>query len=164
VYEVTGGGWTRLGAAWAHDVFAYHLSMACNHCERPICMEVCPTGAISQRDDGVVLLDAGRCMGCRYCEWACPYGAPQYDAVAGQVTKCDFCVDELDRGRPPTCVAACPLRALDFGDAAELESRYGAAAVHPLPEREVTRPALFLTPPRGARGSGSVANREEVRG
>jgi anaerobic dimethyl sulfoxide reductase subunit B (iron-sulfur subunit) len=150
VYEVAGGGWHQRGAAWVHDVFAYHLSVACNHCERPICVEVCPTRAITQRDDGVVLLDAERCMGCRYCEWACPYGAPQYDVDSGRMSKCDFCVDELDAGRPPACVAACPMRALDFGDMAELASRYGTAAVYPLPDHELTRPAFYVTPPGGA--------------
>lgn len=150
VYEVAGGGWTQRGAAWVHDIFAYNLSIACNHCERPICMEVCPTRAITQREDGVVLLDGDRCMGCRYCEWACPYGAPQYDPDAGRVSKCDFCVDELDQGRPPACVAACPMRVLDFGDMAELEARYGPAVPYPLPDVELTRPALFVTPPRDA--------------
>ncbi|MEJ2677653.1 MAG: dimethylsulfoxide reductase subunit B [Gemmatimonadota bacterium] len=160
VYEVAGGGWRQRGAAWVHDVFAYNLSVACNHCERPICMEVCPTRAITQREDGVVLLDAERCMGCRYCEWACPYGAPQYDPDAGRMSKCDFCVDLLDAGRPPACVASCPMRALDFGDMAELEARYGPAAVYPLPEAELTRPALFVTPPRGVeRAAGSVLAR-----
>ena len=98
VYEVSGGGWTRAGAAWTHDVFAWNLSLSCNHCERPVCAEVCPTGAVRRREDGVVLLDSGKCMGCRYCEWACPYGAPRFDAARGVMTKCDLCADRLEEG------------------------------------------------------------------
>ncbi len=167
VYEVAGGGWQHRGAAWMHDVFAYHVSMACNHCEHPICLQVCPTRAITQREDGVVLIDADRCMGCRYCEWACPYGALQYDAAAGRMTKCTFCVDDLDRGEAPACVAACPMRVLDFGDRDELEARHGPLPeAYPLPEADLTRPALAMTAHQDtarARDGARVANREEVR-
>ena len=178
VYEVTGGGWWRQGAAWAQDVFAYHLSLACNHCERPACLEVCPAGAIRKRPDGIVLIDPEKCIGCRYCAWACPYGAPQYDAAAGRMTKCTFCVEEIDSGRPPACVAACPMRALDYGERAELEARHaprtgvvGAVreapqppgkAFVPLPDDSLTRPALLIRPHRDAPRPGSIANREEV--
>jgi anaerobic dimethyl sulfoxide reductase subunit B (iron-sulfur subunit) len=167
VYEVAGGNWTRRGEAWISSVFAYHVSLACNHCQRPICVEVCPARAITRRPDGIVLIDAARCLGCKYCSWACPYGAPQYDAEAGHMTKCTFCVDDLDAGRPPACVAACPLRALDFGDRAELEAKYGPLeAVYPLPANELTEPALVLTPhqsaPRAADESARVGNWEEV--
>jgi anaerobic dimethyl sulfoxide reductase subunit B len=167
VYEVVGGGWSQRGGAWLNDVFAYNVSVACNHCERPICMEVCPAAAITQREDGLVLLDPHRCMGCRYCEWACPYGAPQYDAATGRMTKCTFCVDDVDGGGQPACVTACPLRALDFGDLAELEARYGPLpSLHPLPDPTLTRPALVMTPHRQSVTAGvglaRVANREEV--
>lgn len=168
VYEVVGGGWKRRDGAWLNDIFAYNVSVACNHCERPICMEVCPAGAITRREDGLVLLDSDRCMGCRYCEWACPYGAPQLDAATGRMGKCTFCVDELDQGRPPACVAACPLRVLDFGEREELEARHGpCSAMHPLPDPSLTRPALVTVPhahvARAEEHGARVANREEVR-
>jgi anaerobic dimethyl sulfoxide reductase subunit B (iron-sulfur subunit) len=169
VYEVAGGGWTRSGAAWVSSVFAYNVSLACNHCAQPICAEVCPARAITQRADGIVLIDPDRCIGCKYCSWACPYGAPQYDAGAGHMTKCTFCADNLDAGLPPACVAACPLRALDFGDRAELEARYRAVGVmYPLPEAHLTQPALVLTPhrdaSRAAREAAPIGNWEEVKG
>jgi anaerobic dimethyl sulfoxide reductase subunit B (iron-sulfur subunit) len=167
VYEVSGGDWLRVGAAWINTVFAYSLSMACNHCARPICVEVCPAHAISRRPDGIVLIDERRCLGCRYCAWACPYGSPQYDTRRGRMTKCTFCVDELEQGKPPACVAACPLRALDFGDLAELQARYGSAqVVYPLPNPELTEPRLVLKPHREAQKAQGdlprIANREEV--
>jgi anaerobic dimethyl sulfoxide reductase subunit B (iron-sulfur subunit) len=181
VYEVTGGGWEPEGDAWRSSVYAYNVSMACNHCERPICAEVCPTRAITKRKDGLVLIDADRCMGCRYCEWACPYGAPQYDAAAGVMTKCTMCVDELEAGNTPACVAACPLRVLDIGTLESLEARYGKGAVtHPLPDPALTGPGLVVTAhPAASRAGGAgharpladdgevgatpvVANREEV--
>ena len=168
VYEVAGGNWKRSGQAWVSSVFAYNVSLACNHCEEPICAEVCPARAITKRADGIVLLDSTKCVGCKYCAWACPYGAPQYNAETGCMTKCTFCVDDLEAGLPPSCVAACPLRALDFGERAELEDRYGSLdAVYPLPEPDLTEPALVITPhqdaARAGHGSARVGNWEEVK-
>ncbi|MBN2148956.1 MAG: dimethylsulfoxide reductase subunit B [Anaerolineales bacterium] len=167
VYEVVGGDWLPVGKAWQNTVFAYNVSLACNHCEKPICLEVCPTGAIYKRPDGIVLIEAEKCVGCRYCAWACPYGAPQYDDQAGKMTKCTFCYDLIDQGKPPACVAACPLRALDFGERTELEARYGPLAeIYPLPETSLTEPALALTPhkdaARAGQGGAWIGNREEV--
>jgi len=167
VYEIAGGGWAREGGAWAPDVFAYNLSIACNHCEEPICVEVCPTGAMRRREDGLVLVDADRCVGCRYCAWACPYGAPQYDEAAGVMTKCTFCDDLLEQGLPPACVAACPMRALESGELSEFQAEHGDRPdTFPLPDPSLTAPSLALIPHRdaeraGPRGAG-VANREEV--
>ncbi len=170
VYEVSGGSWERQGAAWAHDIGAYHLSLSCNHCERPVCAEVCPAAAISRRPDGVVLIDADRCTGCGYCAWACPYGAPQFDALAGVMTKCTFCVDDLGEGRQPTCVAACPMRALDAGTRDELMVRYPdatpeALGIYPLPDPELTHPGLRMRPHHDAArvaDGANVANYEET--
>lgn len=155
VYEVAGGEWHRDGAAWRSDVFAYHISLSCNHCERPICVECCPSGAMAQREDGLVLLDEDICLGCGYCSWVCPYGAPHLRPGTGAMSKCDFCVEELDVGRPPTCVAACPVRALDCVDAI-LETNRSPAVIEPLPDPELTRPALELEAHRDAgRAHGS---------
>lgn len=151
VVEVSGGGWVQVSAAWVTSAYAYNISMSCNHCEKPICMEVCPAKAIHKRSDGIVLIDAKKCMGCRYCAWACPYGAPQYDVAQGKITKCDFCVDLLEQGLPPVCVAACPLRAIEYGELSELEARHGKLVqVVPLPKSTLTEPALLLTPHKDA--------------
>ena len=165
VYEVAGGGFRKDGAAWRHDVFAWNLSLSCNHCEKPVCAEVCPTGAVRRGEDGVVLLDSTKCMGCRYCEWACPYGAPRFDEVRGVMTKCTLCADRLDEGLAPSCVAACPMRALDFGPLEEMKERFPEANGFPLPEPGLTEPCLRMTAhPSASRseGEGEIANVEEV--
>jgi anaerobic dimethyl sulfoxide reductase subunit B (iron-sulfur subunit) len=167
VYEITGGGWEKRGAAWVSSVFSYNLSISCNHCARPICLEVCPTHAITKRPDGIVLIDNKRCTGCKYCTWACPYGAPQFNPANGRMTKCDFCVERLDNGLQPICVAACPLRSLGFGEQSELVTRYGPSpAIFPLPDAGQTEPALFITPhPDAARAlaePAQVSNRQEI--
>lgn len=98
------------------DVFAYKVNMSCNHCAQPACLPTCPTGAIYKRKkDGIVDIDSTLCIGCRRCEAACPYGAPQYDPEANIVKKCNLCVDEIDAGRKPYCVMACMMRVLDIG-------------------------------------------------
>ncbi|MFH1845380.1 MAG: DmsC/YnfH family molybdoenzyme membrane anchor subunit [bacterium] len=156
VYEVSGGDWRQVGNAWVPDIYAYHLSMACNHCDLPICAEVCPARAISRRDDGIVLIDPDRCLGCGYCDWACPYGAPQYDAAAGKMTKCTFCVDEIDAGRPPACVTACPMRVLEFG---EHQVEDDQAVPHPLPPRQLTEPALVIAAHRDSERAAPTSAR-----
>ena len=107
------------------NIFAYSVSIACNHCENPLCADVCPASAISKRADGVVLIDTDKCIGCRYCEWACPYGAPQFNEELGVMTKCTFCEDLLAEGKNPACVDACVMRAIDFGELDELQAKYG---------------------------------------
>ena len=90
-----------------------HLSLACNHCDRPACLAACPTRAYTRNAaTGAVDLDANRCMGCRYCSWVCPYGAPQFDRSRGVMTKCTFCAPRVEHGVPPACVVACPVDAL----------------------------------------------------
>jgi anaerobic dimethyl sulfoxide reductase subunit B len=124
-------------------VFVWNLSMSCNHCENPLCVEHCPAGAYTKRPgDGIVVHDATRCIGCRYCTWVCPYGAPQYDAAEGRVRKCNLCVEEMDRGNSPACVTSCPMRAIEIGLLDELAARPGATiAISGLPSPEITRPA-----------------------
>jgi dimethyl sulfoxide reductase iron-sulfur subunit len=133
-----------------------HLALSyqptsCQHCENAPCLNVCPVGATFRRDDGVVLVDYERCIGCRYCIAACPYGArvfnwgsgeyaPDFPVGYGQdyrvddrlvftpvrpvgvAEKCTFCVERLDKGELPMCVELCPAEARIFGDLNDPES------------------------------------------
>ena len=156
VYQYGGGSWVPQGNLMVpNNPFVYSLSTACNHCENPACVNVCPAGAITKRADGVVLINQDQCVGCRYCEWACPYGAPQFNEAKGVMSKCTFCEDLLAKGENPACVDACPMRALDYGDIGELRAKYGTlAAIEPLPVASITQPHLVITPHRHAQESG----------
>jgi anaerobic dimethyl sulfoxide reductase subunit B (iron-sulfur subunit) len=167
VYEVAGGSWQKRGEVWVPAVVAYNVSMACNHCEKPVCAWSCPVKAIGKREDGIVLIETSRCIGCRYCEWACPYNAIRFNASTNTVSKCHFCFDAVDAGEPPACVSACPMRALDFGDLAELRKKYGDnRQIFPLPDPSQAEPALIIKPHRdagqAAAAAAEVANWEEV--
>lgn len=159
VYQYEGGGWVHdpqnPDLLIPNNVFVYSLSAACMHCENPICMEVCPASAISKREDGIVLIDKDLCIGCRYCEWACPYAAPQFNEEKGYMTKCDFCQDLQAKGQNPVCVDACVMRVLQFGELDELRAAHGnAASIEPLPNADLTSPALVVTPHKHAQTSG----------
>lgn len=98
------------------DYTRLNISMACNHCDDPVCLKGCPTRAYTKYAEyGAVLQDPDICFGCGYCTWVCPYNAPQLDPIEGQVSKCNMCVDRLEIGLKPACVAACLAGALDFG-------------------------------------------------
>jgi Fe-S-cluster-containing dehydrogenase component len=105
-----------------------HLSLACNHCVNAPCMTHCPALAYS-RDPatGAVIVDEAKCIGCRYCTWACPYDAPRFEPDRGVVTKCTFCNNLLAEAKNPACVNQCPTGALTLGD------RNGPAADAPVP-------------------------------
>lgn len=99
------------------------VSTACNHCERPACVENCPVGAITKREeDGLVVVDKQTCIGCQTCARVCPFGVPNYEPDTGVMDKCDGC---LTCGRTPEdephCVATCPTKALRFGPLSEME-------------------------------------------
>ncbi len=166
VAEYGGGEWTiNPDGTYNQSVVGYYVSVACNHCENPLCVEACPTQAMHKRDDGIVMVDPELCIGCRYCEWNCPYSAPQFDEARGIMTKCNFCYDAIDAGGAPACVEACPSRALEFGEREELEAKYGTQhEVAPLPSSSITNPSLIITPHRNAApvGAGELANPEEV--
>ncbi len=98
------------------DYNRQNISMACNHCDDPVCLKGCPTRAYTKfAEYGAVLQDPDICFGCGYCTWVCPYNAPQLDPVKGEVSKCNMCVDRLEVGLKPACVSACLGKALDFG-------------------------------------------------
>jgi len=94
----------------------------CRHCLDPACVSACLVGAMQQTPEGPVVYDPDKCMGCRYCLVACPYGIPRYDwdRPAPLVHKCTMCYHRLQQGREPACVEACPEEATVFGSREEL--------------------------------------------
>ncbi len=106
-----------------------HFPMSCMHCDDAACVTVCPTGASYKREeDGIVLVDQDKCMGCNYCAWACPYGARELDREDGVMKKCTLCVDRIydenlpEDERQPACVMTCPSHSRYFGDFDDLNS------------------------------------------
>lgn len=135
------------------DASVYTLSIGCNHCEHPACVANCPTGAMYKDATGVVLHDDDRCIACRACVMACPYGAPQYLEDARLLVKCDSCKALRDAGENPVCVDACGMRALEFGDVDELRAAHGEELVSELPclgSAAMTVPNLLVNAPRRA--------------
>jgi formate dehydrogenase iron-sulfur subunit len=101
----------------------------CMHCQHPACVSACPVSALHQTEYGAVVYEPDRCIGCRYCMVACPFGIPKFEWEKSlpYIRKCDFCVDRLEAGMEPACAAACPAGAITFGERdsliAEAESR-----------------------------------------
>lgn len=166
VREYVGGHWREdQDKTVRQSVFVYNITMACNHCEDPACVNACPTTAMHIDKNGIVVVDQRKCIGCRYCEWVCPYSAPQFNVELKKMNKCDFCRDYLIQGQDPACVAACPTRALHIGEYDDLIEKYGDTMIAPLPERSVTKPHLVITPHRNGRPvnsqEGVITNPEE---
>lgn len=157
VFTYGGGTWVPgpNGVMEPHGVAAYAMSIACMHCSEATCVSICPAGAMKKDAQGLVTVDEQACIGCRYCEWGCPYGAPQFNEAKGVMTKCTGCADLVAQGQKPACVDACVMRALDFDDINELRAKYGAfGEVEPLPAAKYTQPAFVVTPHPAARRTG----------
>lgn len=146
VYEVEGGSWAQdANSAWTTDSFAYYTSISCQHCDNPACMQVCPTGAMHKdAETGIVSVDEHRCIGCGYCELACPYKAPHVNREAGHSVKCDGCASRVAEGLAPICVEACSMRCIEFGPIDEISHGEARAAMAPLPDPMVTNPNLYV--------------------
>ena len=136
-----------------------HFPKSCLHCQDAPCVTVCPTGASYKRaDDGIVLVEEDKCIGCQLCAWACPYGAREFDGDAGVMKKCTLCIDRIynenleEADRLPACVSTCPASARHFGDLADPESEVSKltearGGFDLLPEMR-TRPVNKYLPPR----------------
>lgn len=154
------------------DSRTVHFPRSCLHCDDAPCVTVCPTGASYKRDDdGIVLVNADTCIGCKLCSWACPYGAREYDEDEGVMKKCTLCVDKIynenlpEESRVPACVSTCPAGARHFGDLADPQSDVSqlvaARAGYELMPEQQTKPVNRYLPPRPRKDgsqTGSVGN------
>lgn len=95
---------------------SFFVPKLCNQCDHPPCVQVCPVGATFKTVDGVILVDDKRCIGCRYCIQACPYGARYLHPETETADKCTFCYHRITKGLLPACVEVCPTQARIFGD------------------------------------------------
>jgi len=131
------------------------LPIACMHCEQPPCRDACPTQAIYQRPDGIVLIDEKQCNGCQECLTACPYQAFVYDEDKAVVRKCDLCFERLEQGYEPFCSVCCGFGAIFFGNlgdprstVSQLVSRHDAYTLKP---ELATGPAIHYLPVKDPR-------------
>lgn len=136
-----------------------HFPKSCLHCDDAPCVPVCPTGASYKRgEDGIVLVDEDKCIGCGLCAWACPYGARELDLAAGVMKKCTLCVDRIynetfeEVDRVPACVRTCPTNARHFGDLGDPNSAVSQLVAErggmDLMPEQGTRPVNKYLPPR----------------
>lgn len=138
-----GTTWRRVGEIEGGDHPAtrrFHLSMSCNHCLEPACLEGCPTNAYEKLSNGVVVHHADDCIGCQYCTWNCPYSVPAFQPDRRIVTKCDMCQPRLAEGYEPACVAACPTHAITIEkvDVDAWRRDHAAADAPQLPSADLT--------------------------
>jgi Fe-S-cluster-containing dehydrogenase component len=125
-------------------VRSFFVPKLCNQCANPPCVQVCPVGATFSTDDGVVLVDSERCIGCRYCIQACPYGARFLNPETRTADKCTFCYHRLVKGQNPACVEVCPTQARIFGDLKSKASRL--VRFQRMNKTHVLKPALNTEP------------------
>jgi formate dehydrogenase beta subunit len=119
--ELSGDTWTLIQLYEGNGEHSF-VKLQCMHCLEPACVSACPVHALEKSDDGPVVYDATRCIGCRYCMVACPFSVPRFEwkEVLPEVAKCTFCTDRLAAGEGPASVEACPTGALIWGKRGEL--------------------------------------------
>lgn len=129
----------------------FYMSMSCNHCLDPACLKGCPVDAYEKDEvTGVVKMKEETCIGCQYCTWNCPYGAPQFNPERGMVTKCDMCHNRLAEGNKPACVEACPSGALEIEtfDVAPWKKDFQQANAPGVPDASITLSTTRITQPK----------------
>jgi len=115
--------WVKINEKGAYpNTGRFFLPRLCNHCDNPPCKKVCPSGATSQREDGIVKIDENKCVGCKLCIAACPYESRFSHPEKKIADKCDFCMHRVDKGIVPSCVNTCPAKARVFGDLNDSQS------------------------------------------
>ena len=149
-----------------------HFPRSCLHCAEPACVTVCPTGASYKRaEDGIVLIDEDKCIGCKLCSWACPYGAREFDDDAGVMKKCTLCIDRIynenleEVDRVPACVSTCPASARHFGDLGDPGSAVSKLVAerggYDLMPEQGYKPTNKYLPPRPRRDAAAAGDKPD---
>lgn len=129
------------------------LSLACNHCDKPACLEVCPVKAITRNAaDGSVNIDQKACIGCQLCVKFCPYDVPVYSAKTRTVFKCTLCTDRLSEGLKPACATLCPTAALQFLPWEEIVAMDASDKAPNFTDPSSTKPRIRFVDPTWANG------------
>ena len=162
--------WRRVGeieGGTYPETWRSYLSMGCNHCLEPTCMEGCPVDAYRKDgDSGLVLHSADACIGCQYCTWNCSYGVPQFNPERGVVGKCDMCHGRLNEGSEPACVHACPEGAIavEIVNIAQWRGEYATGANAPgMPSADDSLSTTRLTLPPALPQNTEKVNAYRVR-
>lgn len=122
-------------------------SLACNHCEDPACLKACPVIAYTKREDGIVVQNHDRCIGCKMCLMACPYQVPQYDEQDKKMQKCHMCFARQDQGLKPACVAGCPMEAISVIDLNGGDAAQNSRSLPGFPDVGITNPTTRFVKP-----------------
>jgi len=153
-YEVGGNGKLNVefisntelyeGEAFQNGEKGFFVPKLCNQCANPPCVSICPVNATFKTADGVILVDKDRCIGCKYCVVACPYGARYLHPEKLVVDKCTFCYHRITKGLKPACVQACPTGARMFGDLKNPDDPVGQRVLYEA--YQVIKPTLGTSP------------------
>ncbi|NLL18134.1 MAG: 4Fe-4S dicluster domain-containing protein [Clostridia bacterium] len=122
------------------------LSLACNHCEKPECMRVCPVRAYTKLENGIVFHDKNRCIGCRMCIMACPYQVPQFNSNTKKVEKCNLCAERIEQGLNPFCVDGCITDAITLINFNEFNEIKAEREIEGFPNPNITNPSVRFIP------------------
>ena len=162
VFEIAGDNWITMEPPVLEGLSPIWARNSCMHCDYPICAAVCPVEAITKYEEGPVVIDQDKCIGCEYCINACPWGVIAQDDISHKATKCTMCSDRIATGEQPFCVQACPVGALEFGFAEAIAARAGERAlslggtVYGEAEAGGTAVRYVLKQPREAYGIAAV--------
>lgn len=163
-----GTTWRRVGEIEGGEhptTRRFHLSMGCNHCLEPACLQGCPTNAYEKLPNGIVAHHADDCIGCQYCTWNCPYSVPVFQPDRRIVSKCDLCQPRLTEGLTPACVDACPTHAISVEkvDVAAWRADHRAGNAPQLPDASLTISTTRIELPPGVPADTGAASDWNLR-
>jgi formate dehydrogenase iron-sulfur subunit len=123
------------------------VPMNCRHCEKSPCVAVCPTKALNKLENGPVIIETMKCIGCRLCAIVCPFGILEFDTLSKVMRKCDLCAHRLSQGKAPACVTTCPARALTYDEFGAIMQKTREKAAKAIISGVGSQPGVVITPP-----------------